>query len=534
MVILNTSNTLDTTQKESDFSRALGGDSSRMVRHAFLMMAGTCVSRVLGLAREVVTAAFFGASAQLDAFNVAYTLANLARQLVAEGALSAAFVPVFSKALTVSQARAISLARQAMSVLILASLGITLLGLAAAPFLTFVMAPGFDPEIALLTTKLTRWMFPFLFLISLAALAMGALNSLGSFFVPSLAPAFSNLIFIVSAPFFVGRFGALGLVFSVLAGGGLHFLSQWLWGCRMGVILLPQRPSFSDPELRRMMALFLPYAAGLSLNQVNPVVSRMLGSFLEEGSISVLNYANRILQLPLGLFVIAISQAVLPRLSRAENPEHFVSAIGEALRFALFIVLPASVGLMAISSPFVHLVFVRGAFGENAWRATSWALNLSVLGLPGMACSTIVMRGLYALSMPRAAFMTTLFSVSCTAFFAASLMLPMGYGALALAPSVAFSLSGLLGLRYIHKRTGLSLSLFPSAWLKKSGAALIAMALALRLHGALLPYASQAPLGARAAWCAGAVLIGGGVYAAATLWLKFDEWRWIRDALTKL
>jgi putative peptidoglycan lipid II flippase len=376
-------------------------------------------------------------------------------------------------------------------------------------------------------------MFPFLFLISLAALAMGTLNSLGSFFVPAVAPAFSNLTFIVSAPFFVARFGVLGLAFSVLAGGSAHFISQWIWGRRIGATLLPERPDFSDPDLRRMMALFLPYAAGLSLNQINPVVSRMLGSFLEEGSISVLNYANRIIQLPLGLFVIAISQAVLPRLSRVEDPEEFASTIGEALRFALFIVLPASVGLIAISGPFVHLIFVRGAFGEYAWRATSWALTLSVLGLPGMACSTVVMRGLYALSMPRAAFVTTAFSVGSTALLSFLLMFPMGYGGLALAPSVAFSLSGFVGLWYIRKKLARPLSVVPVAWIVKSLLALASMGLVLFLYTFFLPYAPSAGLWKRAGWCMGVVAVGSAAYVAATLLLRFEEWCWIKGAVMK-
>jgi putative peptidoglycan lipid II flippase len=502
------------------------------------MMMGTCVSRVLGLVREVVTAALFGVSGQLDAFNVAYTLANLARQLVAEGALSAAFVPVFSRALSdqrlgkaASRARALSLARQAMSVLIAASLAVTVFGILGAPFLTFVMAPGFDSVTSHLTTTLTRWMFPFLFLVSLAALAMGTLNSLGSFFVPSLAPAFSNLIFIVTAPFFVGHFGVLGLTFSVLAGGTLHFLSQWIWGRYIGATLFPERPNFSDPDLRQMMVLFLPYAAGLSLNQLNPVVSRMLGSFLEEGSISVLNYANRIVQLPLGLFVIAISQAVLPRLSSVKEPGEFISTIGDALRFALFIVLPAAVGLISISEPFVHLIFVRGAFGEHAWHATSWALTLSVLGLPGMACSTVVMRGLYALALPRAAFATTFFSVACTGILSVFLMFPMGYGGLALAPSIAFSLSGLVGLRYIRKKIAHPLPVVPMSWVGKSVISLSLMIVVLRFYVFLLPYAPSANFWIRAIWCAGAVLAGGVTYAAATLALKFEEWRWIEGAV---
>lgn len=495
------------------------------------MMAGTLVSRVLGLVREVVTAAFFGATARLDAFNVAYTLANLARQLVAEGALSAAFVPVFSQALKTSRSRALSLARQAMTVLIVAASAVTLVGILAAPLLTTLIAPGFDSKSATLATQLTRMMFPFLFVISLAALAMGTLNSLGSFFVPALAPAFSNLTFILTAPLFVSRWGVHGLALSVLCGGTAHFLTQWLWGVRLGAVLRPERPDLKDPDLRRMMALFLPYAAGLSLNQLNPVISRMLGSFLQEGSISVLNYANRILQLPLGLFVIAISQAVLPQLSRASGVEDFLVTLRSALRFALFIVLPASLGLILISTPFVHVLFVRGAFGEQAWHATSLSLSLSILGLPGMACSTVVMRALYSLSMPRQAFIVTLFSVASTALFSLALMFPMDYAGLALAPSIAFTLSGLLGLSYIRKKLGQPLHILSWSWLGKSSLALVVTGLAVWGCSLLRPYDPSAAFHTRALWCLWVPACGTIAYAAATLALRCDEWRWVAEAL---
>lgn len=508
-------------------------ESSRMVRHAMLMMAGTLVSRVLGLVREVVVAAFFGATRSLDAFNVAYTLANLARQLLAEGALSAAFVPVFSRALLEGRERALSLGRQAMTVLIAASGLIVFLGIWGAPLLTRLMAPGFDAEAMELTTALTRWMFPFLLLISLAALTMGALNSLGSFFIPALAPAFSNLTFIVTAPFFVARWGVHGLTLSVLCGGAMHFLSQWLWGWHIGAALTPSRPDLRDPDLRKMMALFLPYAAGLSLNQVNPVISRMLGSFLEEGSISVLNYANRVLQLPLGLFVIAISQAVLPQLARSRSSEDFTETLRHALRFALFIVLPASVGLILISRPFVHLIFVRGAFDERAWGATSVCLSLGMLGLPGMACSTVVMRGLYALSMPRAAFTTTLFSVSSTVMLSLALMFPMGYAGLALAPSIAFTLSSLLGARYVRRKLDRPLGILTPGWVLKIAVPLVLMGLSITAFRVLLPYRAQGALGTRALWCLGTVLLSASIYIVATMALRCEEWHWIREAVSR-
>ena len=261
-----------------------------MVRHALSMMLGTFASRVLGLVREIITAAWFGASGVLDAFNVSFTLANLARQLLAEGALSASFVPVFSRVLAAKgKERAERLARQAFSVLLVATILFVAAGVVFSPLLVKIMAPGFDPVKAELATAMTRWMFPFLVLVSLAALAMGVLNSMGSFLVPALAPALSNLVYIVLVVFLASFYGVWGLVIAVLAGGACQFLLQWAWSVRMGVTLLPEWPQLKDPDLRTMLALFLPYAAGLSLNQVNPVISRMLASFLQEGAISVLN-----------------------------------------------------------------------------------------------------------------------------------------------------------------------------------------------------------------------------------------------------
>ena len=504
-----------------------------MVRHAVFMMAGTLLSRILGLAREVLVAAFFGATKYMDAFNIAYTLSNLARQLLAEGALSAAFVPVFSQALTKSREKALTLARGTMTVLLFATCIVVGLGIFFAPGLVKIMAPGFNAESHSLAVELTRWMFPFLIIISLSALTMGELNSLGSFFVPALSPACSNLIFIVTAPIFAARFGVYGLALSVLCGGLAHFLTQWLYSFRLKAVLYPSRPDMKDPDLKRIMKLFLPYAAGLSLNQVNPVISRMLGSFLQEGSISVLNYSNRILQLPLGLFVIAISQAVLPQLARAKDDEEFTATLRQAVRFALFVVLPASLGVIAISDELVHLVFVRGEFGGWAWSATSSTLAFSMLGLPGMACSTVVMRALYALSMPKEAFRVTAFCVGATAVLSIILVWPMGYNGLALAPGIAFTLSGLLGLYYVRRKLGRPLNILTWSLVGDYLVSLAVIDIAVMAYRFVWPYDISAGSGIRSLWILGVVAVGAGAYAGITLLKGFEEWQLLGQAFRK-
>ena len=173
-----------------------------------MMTIGTFAQSNIGSSSKTIIAAFFGASRQLDAFLVAYTLANLARQLLAEGALSATFVPIFSRVLNrQGKERAKELGRQAITVLIIAGSLVVLLGMILAPFLVFLIAPGFSGQESLLAISFTRRLFPFLLIISLSALVMGVLNSLGSFFVPAIAPAVSNVVFICITLIFHGKHG---------------------------------------------------------------------------------------------------------------------------------------------------------------------------------------------------------------------------------------------------------------------------------------------------------------------------------------
>ncbi len=514
----------------------MGKRTSTMVRHALTMMVGTLASRVLGLVREICTAALFGATGLLDAFNVAYTLANLTRQLLAEGALSAAFVPVFSRVLsTKGKKEAASLARQAMTVLLVATSLVIALGAFLSPLLVMIMAPGFDPVKKDLAVAMTRWMFPFLLFVSLAALSMGVLNSMGSFFVPAVAPALSNVLYIAIILLFAARGGVWGLVAAVLAGGLAQFLLQWIWAGRMGVPLLPSLPNFKDPDLTTMLKLFLPYAAGLSLNQVNPVISRMLASFLQEGAISVLNYANRVIQLPLGLFVIAVSQAVLPQLSSCplHLKEEFRDLMGDALRFSLFIVLPVTVGMVFLSPEIVHLLFFRGAFGPWAWEGTAYSLAMYSLGLPGMACTTVVMRGLYARSMPREALYVTLSSVVGTMVFSSALMIPLSFGGIALGTSIGFIISGALGIFLLGRSMEMPLNIVTPLWAVKMGIALAGMAGTIYAFKLWYPYTPGTAGTARMVWVGGVLLLSGGVYGIMTAVLRFPEWQWLKGALVR-
>ena len=506
-----------------------------MVNRAMRMMAGTLASRVLGLLREVLTAAYFGATRTLDAYNVAYTLANLSRQLLAEGALSASFVPTFSRLMArdgPDGARA--LARQVMTVLLCASGAVVLLGIICSPALVRVIAPGFDPVTENLAVALTRALFPFLVIVSVGALAMGVLNSVGSFFVPAVAPAASNLTFIAILLAF-GRGGSIWtMVAAVLAGGAANMTIQWTAACRMGYTLLPARPDTKNPDLRRTAALFLPYAAGLSLNQVNPVVSRILGSFLGDGVISALNYADRIIQLPLGMFVIAISQAVLPMMSRIEpgDREGFSLFARDALRFNMFIVLPSSIALILLARPIVHILLMRGAFDEWAWNATSGALACYAAGLPGMACNTVLMRAIYARSLPKAAVRVTLFTVCANLISGVILMKSFSYLGLAMGTAMAFTGASFFGARLLRHDMKRAMGLFEMRWLVRLVSSCALLALTVWGCGRLVPYPVGASFGLRAGWTAANVTLGCAIYTVITWLLGCPEWTWIKDAVS--
>lgn len=311
-------------------------------------------------------------------------------------------------------------------------------------------------------------------------------------------------------------------------------LLQWVWSARLGMTLTPEIPRRQDGDLRRMLALFFPYAAGLSLNQVNPVVSRMFGSFLQDGAISVLNYANRVIQLPLGLFVIAVSQAVLPELSRCvSRPDEFREIMRDSIRFALFIVFPVTAGLVLVSDEMIHLLFYRGAFSEWAWHATASSLALYSLGLPGMACTTVVMRGLYAKGLPREALWVTLASVAGNLLLSFLLVGRFSFEGLAFATSAAFVLSGATGVFLLSRRMGSPIGVFRPGWTLKTGAALVCMSVCILLLKKMLPYPIDATGLLRTCWLLSVMLLGASVYAALTVFFRFQEWQWIRRALER-
>ncbi|MDR1315059.1 MAG: murein biosynthesis integral membrane protein MurJ, partial [Deltaproteobacteria bacterium] len=291
-----------------------------VLKNATVVGIGTLASRIAGLARDQVTAFFFGAGPAADAFFVAFRIPNLLRRLLAEGALTPAFVPVFTERLVSGGAKSAGELFRGVFTMMAATLAaVTALGIVFAPQIVSLIAPGFakSPGQFELTVLLARIVFPYILLITLTALAMGVLNSLGRFNIPALGPVALNVCMILGAAALSPRLETpiLGLAAGALAGGVAQLAIQLPGIVKAGVALGFANP-FRDPAVARIFKLMAPTALGAAAYQVSVFVNTQLASFLREGSVSWLYYADRLVQFPLGVFSLALATAVLPAMSR--------------------------------------------------------------------------------------------------------------------------------------------------------------------------------------------------------------------------
>jgi len=418
----------------------------------------TLASRALGYARDIVVASAFGAGPITDAFFVAYRIPNLLRRLLAEGALSTGVVPVFSATLQRGGPEAFARAAQAVAgagVVVLCA--VSALGMALAPWIVTVMAPGWraDATLFALAVTLTRMMFPYLLLVGLAALATGALNAHHRFFTAALSPAVVNVAMILAVLTLGGRMAPaiLALAVGVLAGGLGQFLVQLPEVRRLGVPLRP-RLDWSHPAVREIGRRLWPVAFSLAAVQVTVLINTQLASLLPAGTVSYLFYADRVMEFPLGVFGVSVATAALPSMAAQaarRDREALRGTLGFALRLAAFITVPAAVGLAALSGPIVQLLFQRGKFGAAEAVFTAQALVAYAIGLPSFSAARIAAQTFYALGDVRTPVRVGFVSVAANIVLALVLMWPLRHVGLALASSLA-SYVNLLGLCLILRR----------------------------------------------------------------------------------
>jgi putative peptidoglycan lipid II flippase len=442
----------------------------RVARRAGVVGAATFLSRVLGLVREQVMAGLFGAGLATDAFNVAFRIPNLLRDLFAEGAMSSAFVPTFTAIhQREGEREAWAFGRQLMVALIVVLSVICAAGYLLAPWLVRLFAPGFGavPGKLELTITLTRVMLPFLPAVALAAAAMGMLNSRGSFAVPALAPTLLNLGMIVGGVALIpaverlGQPAILAMAIGVVIGGAGQFAFQLPALHARGFRLRLERPR-AHPGVLRVAALMGPAAVGLAATQINLFVSTLIASLLEQGSVSWLGYAFRLMQLPIGVFGVALATVSMPALAKAavdDDLPALKTTLSATVRLVFLLTVPAALWLAVLAAPIVALLYEHGRFGPLDTQRTAAALVMYCVGLPAFAAVGVLTRVFYALgdtrTPVRASFVAVAINLGLNLLLIGPLRpLGLGHAGLALATSVT-AIASLIQLGgYLRRRIG--------------------------------------------------------------------------------
>ena len=430
----------------------------RVLRSTFVMTSPTFLSRVLGLLRDILQAKFMGTSDSMDAFTIGYLIPNLLRRLTAEGAMTAAFIPIFTQMKKEKSKEELwKFANAFFYDLTMIMAVLMVLGMVFSPLLVRIIAPGFGDVSGKwgLTAVLTRVMFPYIFLISLAALAMAVLNSFHKFFVPAFTPVLFNLSIIIAALFFAQKAEEPAFVFAVgvVIGGVLQLAFQlpFLWknGMRFKFGL-----SFTHPAVRKVGKLMVPGMFGAGIIQINYAISRMFASYLEVGSASSLYFGSRVQELTLGLFAIGLSIALLPTFSEQallKDISGMKRTLVFSFKFIFFITFPAMVGLVVLSRPIIQVLLERGLFGPQSTDMTSQCLFYFAFGLPFISGVKILSPAFYSFKDIKTPVIVAFFVMIAYIGLSLVLMNPLRVGGIALALSLS-SVFNFIALFFLLER----------------------------------------------------------------------------------
>lgn len=426
--------------------------SLKLLKSTAIVSAMTLLSRISGLVRDMALAQYLGGGPGADAFFVAFRIPNFLRRIFGEGAFSAAFVPVLSE---VQSNAAAPTAKRFVDVLFgrfaAVLLGVTIVGVLAAPWIVTVLAPGFrlhDPERYVLTVQALRIVFPYLFFICLVAMAAGILNARNRFAVPAATPVLLNVCLIAALMFLTPYLPnpTLSLAVGVFIAGAMQLLFQIPFLHREGMLPTPRLRAVDEDKDRveeankRVFRLMLPAIFGTSVAQVNMLINTVLASYLVTGSVSWLYYSDRLMEFPLGIFGIALATAILPSLSKlhaTHQHQAFNETIDWALRWVALIAMPATVGLIVLAAPIIATIFHHGAFTDRDVHMTSISLIAYSAGLLAFVAVKVLAPGFYARENTKTPVKIAAASMAVNIVLSLLLFYPFGHVGLATATSAA-------------------------------------------------------------------------------------------------
>ncbi|SDH04546.1 murein biosynthesis integral membrane protein MurJ [Roseospirillum parvum] len=494
----------------------------------------TLLSRVTGFARDILIAGLLGAGGVADAFFVAFKFPNLFRRLFAEGAFTAAFVPLFSRHLegeerARARAEARAFAERAMSLLGVVLLALVALMEAIMPWAIHLFAPGFSavPGKLELAAELSRITFPYLLFISLVSLQSGVLNGLGRFAAAAAAPILLNLTLIaflvahntLPEPPFSGSGHALA--WAVSAAGVIQFVWLWVNCARAGMTLRPRLPRLT-PEVKTLARRIVPGAIGAGVYQINLLVDTILASLVAPGAVSYLYYADRVTQLPLGVVGVAVGTALLPLLSRQLKAGRDAAAMGSmnrALEVALLFTVPAAVALMVLAGPLIGVLFERGAFDAEARQATAGALAAFAVGLPAYVLIKVLAPGFFAREDTRTPVKVAAVALLINVVLNLSFMWWLGHLGIALATALSAWVNALSLALLLRRRDSLVIDDRLAFRLPRiiAAAGFMGGGLGLGVHG-LAPWLAADAGASAQALALSALVLGGGALFGLLAW----------------
>ncbi len=513
--------------EELSQDEAVGLNTRHIAGAALIVMIFFVLSRVTGLAREIIIGAQFGTSADLDAYLAAFRLPDMLFQLAAGGALGSAFIPTFSSYLVKGdRPGAWLLFSRVLNLITLILIALAVLGaFFAEPLVSRVIAPGFPPEQQALTASLMRWMLLSTVIFGASGLIMGALNGLQHFLLPAAAPVLYNLCIIGGAWLLAPRFGIYGLVFGVVIGALAHFLVQVPGLIRNGARYTPSL-AISDPGVREVARLMGPRVLGLFFVQMQFLVNTILASGLATGSLSALNYAWLLMLLPQGIFAQSLATATFPTFAAqyaAGLHNEMRTTFGRTLRTVFFLSIPAAVGLIVLGQPLIRVLLERGQFTAESTALVAYALQFYAVGLVAHSGLEIIVRAFYALHDTWTPVIFGIGAMTLNILFSILWVKPLGFGGLALANSVATSLEMIVLLLLLNWRMdGIEARRLLSSVIRSLSAALV-MGLAAYFWLQWVNRAALAPTAERWLAVIGGVALSTLVYALMSLILRNEE-----------